>query len=204
MITAPKLEYRESDHTFWVKGVRQVGVTECLTSVRMIDYSMVFPQLLDKAKHYGSNVHLACYMDDSGELDFEGLSIELLGYVLAWKKFRAGVGIASFEMKEEPICDPKLGLAGIPDRVAILANKQWAVIEIKTNQIPAFASVQTAFYELILGKPCKRFGVALKPTGKLSVREFTDRNDRHLALGALQIHQWKREHGIVPKETLRN
>ena len=197
MIAPPELEYREVEHSFWVKGIQQIGVTEILISVGIIDFTLVPSGPLEIAKRRGSNVNMACYMDDMSELDFDNMDPGLKGYVEAWRKFRADTGIVSFEMMEEPICLPSLGLAGIPDRVAVLTNKQWAVIEIKTNQVPAWAGHQLALYEIILGKPCKRFAVALKADGRPIVKPFTDRDDRSRALGALAIHQWKRENGKI-------
>jgi len=200
MITSPELEFREYDHSFSYKSQGLVSVTNVLTSVGMIDFSHVPEQLLDRAKSRGSNVHLACYLDDSNDLDFENMDPGLKGYVMAWRKFRADTGIVSFEFREKPIGNVKMGLAGIPDCVALLTNKQWAVIEIKTNTVPAFAGHQLALYEVLLDKPCKRFAVALKADGRPNVKEFKDRDDRGRALGAPAIHRWKVENGHLPKK----
>ncbi len=96
-------------------------------------------------------------------------------------------------VRETPIHDHILGIAGTPDSVF----EPKTIIDIKTYPPDEVTGVQLSGYARIRFGPQprvdapRRWGVQLKPNGKYSLTEFNDRGDEAVFMAALTIARFK-------------
>ena len=82
------------------------------------------------------------------------------------------------------------GFAGKPDLIGPLAGRE-SVVDTKSGAAGPAAHLQTAAYEILHGKPLKRYALQLKQDGKYRLIEHKDRKDREIFLAALAVYQWQ-------------
>lgn len=189
------LSFDEARHAYSLDGEELIGVTTALQVAGLVDYSAVDPKLLAYRATQGKLAHLACELDDLGDLDDTRVDPALVGYLAAWRRFRAESGFAP-DRVEHRVHHLVYRYAGTLDRTGPLRGRR-ALVDIKTSVAPQpWWGAQLAAYEMCLDDgPYDRFAVRLANDGTYRLDEFRDPNDRKLWLAALVIAQWRRLHG---------
>jgi hypothetical protein len=179
-------------------GLVRPGVTSSLTAQGVFDFSMVPPDVLERARLRGKNVHRWCAEYDwCGFIDETWIAVDEMGYFQAWLNFRRDIKPIILAVEQ-----PMLGLiggievGGTPDVVAWIGTTRY-VIDRKccASRHPGWA-LQTADYEmLITGR--KRLGymgrmsVQLMPTGKYAITLYgEDESDAAAAAAAVVLTEW--------------
>ena len=197
----PVFTFDEASHTYALDGVRLPSVTQLLEPIKP-DFSMVPRDVLEAKRALGVAVHLACEIDDQGELDDESTDPGVMAYVAGWRKFRADTG-AAIVMNEQRLYHPGLRYAGTIDRLAYLRQRSdqqsttW-LLDLKTSADPEpVHGVQLAGYrELLAGNGnivdhLKRGTVHLRDDGTYKLHEFKNPSDEAAFRACLAIHSWK-------------
>jgi hypothetical protein len=166
------------------------------------DLSAIPRDVLERKRALGQAVHLACELDDLGELDEDGLDAELVPYLAAWRKFKAENRVRVIQ-NEQQLHHPSLMYAGTLDRLGWLeavAAENW-LLDIKTSAEPHAAyGVQLSGYKGLVeasGEPVadlRRGTVHLFGDGTFKLREYRDPNDDACFRALLSVHQWKEKH----------
>ena len=195
------LTFDARTHTYRYGGKVVPGVTSLLDELH--SFAGVPWEVLEAARHRGSDVHLACQLYDENDLDEDRLQARQLGvfgYLTGWKKFLHDCQ-PNWVAIEEPVFHEGQGYAGTPDRFGELVYKgrrlPMAQVDIKT----AVAShpiwgVQTAAYNEASGYRAPRFTCQLAPDGTYRLIEWTDPADWPIFLSLLNVHHWKAKHGL--------
>lgn len=185
-------------HTYWHGKTRLLGVSEIIAAAGLKSFDGIAPEVLEKARQRGIDVHAACRYLIEGDLDWATVSTEVEPYVRAWERFRLDVGTAGFEIveNETPVYCPDFGAAGTPDLVFRI-NGGEGILDLKTYQPDAVTGVQTAGYAEIKygGRPpanLRRWGLWLKDNGKYSLTEYKAATDSTIFYSALAIANFKR------------
>ena len=171
------------------------NVTSILEPLQLYDFEdnpFITPEILEAARDFGTNVHLACHLFDMGELDEAALHPALVPYLDGWKAFLLETG-CTITHSEERVHNRRYGYAGTLDKRSILAKKRW-LIDIKSGVVPWTAGYQTAAYQeaLPLGeRPRQRMAVQLLPNGRYRIHEQKDAGDFQIFLSALNIYKAK-------------
>lgn len=215
----PAFTFDEASHTYRLDGQRLPSVTEILAPIKQ-DFAMVNREVLEAKRLLGTAVHLACELDDQGELDDDFTEPAVMAYVQAWRKFRADTG-AAIVMNEQRLYHPTLRFAGTLDRLAYLRMKgeeqpsTW-LLDIKTSADPHPSyGVQLAGYRMLLagqeeagplsvamGEAFRRIGldhikratVHLDVSGHYRFHQYQDHNDEATFMACLAIHRFKEKH----------
>jgi hypothetical protein len=153
----------------------------------------------------GTAVHLACELDDLGELDEDKLDEELWPYLEAWRSFRKSSGfVPDPDGIEQRRYHAWLFYAGTIDRVGRLRSGRKIVIDIKTGGKYPRYRLQLAAYVNLLSNPMDylRGSVTLDPDGSPSFDEYppltTQEGAEDLAIfrSVLNLYGFKKKYGI--------
>ena len=188
-------------HEYHLDGLRLPSVSEVIAPIRP-EFIGVSRDVLERKRELGTAVHLACELDDLGDLDEPSLDRVLIPYLEAWRRFRVESG-ARILRNEQQLAHPRLGYAGTLDREAeleLIGPGRW-VLDIKTSAdpIPSYG-VQMAGYDELLeaqdamapqAKPRRRATVHLRPDGSYRLHEFKNPNDIACFRALLSVHHWK-------------
>lgn len=197
LAAASLLTFDEARHEYRVGGVVVPSVTQILRPIRP-DFSAISPEVLERKRALGTAVHLACELDDDGELDDETLDDALQPYVAAWRKFKAEQRVEII-FNEKKLHHPRLMYAGTLDRVVEFPDGEMWLLDLKTSTDPHPSyGVQTAAYaelleanELMRGITPKRGTLHLDDDGRYRLRPNNNPNDVACFRALLSIHQWK-------------
>lgn len=188
--------FDEASHTYTLDGRVVPSVTQVIAPLH--DLSRVPHDVLERKRALGVAVHLACELDDEGELDDDATDAVVMGYVNGWRAFRRDVG-ATVLMNERRLAHRGLGFAGTLDRVVLTREGLVFLVDIKTavRMSPAYG-VQLAGYMLLLEAegvplpaPVERKGLQLSPDGAYRLVPYINPNDRPAFCGLLAVHHWK-------------
>lgn len=190
----PEFRFDETDHSYYFRGRRLIGVSEAIGAAGLKSFSRVDPEVLEHARQRGIAVHSACQDLDEGVLDWGAVSDEAEPYVRAWEKFKTDTGIVFTEI-EKPLYHATYEIAGRPDRIVQL-NGLRGVVDIKTYKGDAVTGVQLAAYSLLrfgpqTYDPPQRWAVWLKSDGKYVMDRFEDRGDEAVFMACLTIAKFK-------------
>jgi hypothetical protein len=190
-----QLDFDSEKHVYSLGGRVLPSVTEILRPLE--DFSRIPAEVLEAARDFGHNVHLACHLDDQEALEWDSLDPALVPYVLAWRKFLADTG-AVVIASEHPLAHPTLGYAGTPDRV-LAWGKRTVLPDIKsTTVVPRTVGPQTAGYTKLYqanhgGREPERYCIQLKPDGTYSSHRRPESTDWSVFLSCLNIWRFKNE-----------
>jgi len=160
------------------------SVTAILSDMGFIDKSF----FTDYGCTRGKFVHLACELEDRGELDEETLDSALLPYLKAWRSFKRDTGFI-IDAIEKPVCSLVYNFAGTLDRTGML-NGAPAILDIKSGAVSPWTALQLSAYEIAENKRLKRFAVQLMETGKYKLHTYTNPQDRQIFLSAVSCWHW--------------
>jgi len=185
------LTFSESNHEYRLDGIKLPSVTQVLQGAGLSDFSKVNPELLERAKKFGTSTHLACQLYDENRLDIKSLDIALEPRLESWILFKRDFGITKFTEIEKQVYSLKYQYAGCLDRL-------WedALIEIKTcTTIPKTTGLQLSGYqgayeEMYKVKIKRRICVQLLD-GTYKMEEYKEKSDRTVFLSCLNLHNWR-------------
>ena len=144
----------------------------------------------------GHAVHAACQFDDEDDLDEDSVGSEIMGYVYAWRIYKAETGLEILE-NEQPLYHPTMMYAGCIDRV-IVRNGQKAILDIKSGvrfshhalQLEGYAQAYEAAHGLELESP--HVAVYLAKDGTWKEELWSDRANLGPVWNAAYLtYNWK-------------
>ena len=196
----PELTLEESGHVYRADGVIVPSVTQVLSDVGIIDYSMIPAGDRERYLQRGEDVHVATHYDDEGDLDDSALQEDLSGYLLAWRKFRVDTGFTP-DLIEHRGFHEKYRYAGTLDRTGDWKGRK-ILLDMKTGKAAPFVRIQLAAYAGFFEHPGSfhRVSVELHGDGTYQLQEFrcSDyRQDFSVFVAALLVYRWKERHGLT-------
>ncbi len=200
------LEFNEERHEYTLDDKRLPSVTQVLNPWSQL--AGVPDHLLEPYRQRGHDVHLATQLDDEGDLDEDSVP-ELMGYVRAWRKFRADFEFETHYI-ELRVYHPMLLYAGTLDRYGAVTMtvgrkrvKVPLLLDIKSGVGDRTHGPQTAAYLAALATRhhgadvARRACVYLADDGTYKTEFFGDyQEDFGLFVAALTIMRWKEKHGV--------
>jgi len=195
------LTFDDPSHTYRWNGRVVPGVTSILNPIS--GYDSVPLSILNRASDIGKAVHLACQMDDEGDLDEAQLDPFLAPYLDAWRQFSVDHQCV-WDTIEEADYSEQFGFAGTPDRTGLVLDDE-SVVDIKTTAEPMpGVGPQLAAYEHLKFKTTnkrKRFAVYLKKDGTYLLKQYKDTSDFSLFASLLTLRAWCAKHDVTPSWT---
>jgi hypothetical protein len=196
-----ELRFDPLEHRYFLSQRELPSVSRILDVGFPVD---VPESLLIASRIRGTAVHLACELDDLGELNQDKLDEELWPYLEAWRLFRRQSGFRHYQHPlgiERRLHHPYLLYAGTLDRVGWLSGRPF-LIDIKTGGKYARYRVQLAAYANLLENPIdyRRGVVTLDPDGSFSFDEFsreTFPEDLAVFRSCLNIHNFKLKYKMI-------
>jgi hypothetical protein len=192
------LVFNPENHEYRLNGVVVPSVTQICDE--LVDFSWVRPDALAAAQHRGTAVHLACELDDKGDLVEESVHEKIRPYLEAYRKFRNVTGFQPHVIERQVHHDGQM-YAGTLDRVGMMKEDR-VLIDIKTSESASPSwGLQTAAYmeayelETMEGID-RRYALQLKRDGSYSLVPHTDQMDWPVFLSALNLYKWRMKHGI--------
>jgi len=192
------LTFNEETHTYKLNGVELPSVTQIITSIGLVDYSMVNKDLLDYKADIGRKIHKTIELYDNKELDNSELHPLLRNYLEQWRKFKKDFRLHTIE-SEIRMFHPAYKYAGTIDKLGRI-DDYYVILDIKSGGISPSHSIQTSAYKEMLEKNTqikikKRFAVYLTEEN-YTVVEHKD-NDLGVFLAALSIYNWKKKNKLI-------
>jgi len=157
VVPSEELRFVEDIHVYTWRGVILPSVTGILKDVGIIDTAWYN----EAARLRGSYVHLACALEDRGNLDWSTLDPVLVPYVEAWVRFKRESGFVP-EIIETPMLNESYLYAGTPDVI---------------GEMPGVAAVRGA--------------VELRKNGTYRLTTYNDTSDTETWLAALAVYNYK-------------
>lgn len=187
------IHFEPEAHAYWLNGQPVPSVTQVLDPLE--DFSCVDADLLERARLFGSAVHQATELYDTGELDWATLDPHLAPYLNGYIRFLGETGVKPLH------CELRVGslrwrYAGTLDRIYQMARAV-VLCDIKSGAVPRTVGPQTAAYENAVNeshgiKVKHRYCLQLKPDDYRlipckGVQDFT------VFTSALNIHNFIQE-----------
>jgi hypothetical protein len=165
-------------------------VTDILKDAGLIDTTFFTEWSRDR----GKAVHLACELSDKGMLNETDLDPAVAPRLEMYRKFLKEVKPEILGI-EEYVEYPK-AYCGTLDRRMVI-NGFPGVLDIKNGNPAPWHALQVMLYSLCL-KPCpmKRWGLYLLDY-RYKLVEFTNSEDKRVALSAVYLAAWKGRNGYV-------
>ena len=184
------LSFEEATHTYRLGGRIVPSVTQILRPLESFEGIPV--AILDAARDFGVNCHLACHLDNIGQLDEDSLDPALAPYLAAWRAFKTETGFA-VTGSEARLFNKLHGYAGTADAIGALYDRL-TVIDIKSGIVPSTVGCQLAAYqgaaESMGLKIRRRLCVQLAGDGRYKLLEQKDPADWNLFLSAKNLFHW--------------
>ena len=146
-------------------------VSEILRSCGLTDLTWCTQEALDR----GRAVHLACELDDKGDLDESSVDPVVMPYLVGWRKFRKELEPQILSVEEE-VEHPHYGYKGRLDRRIILGARE-GIGDLKSGPPQDHHALQIALYAMCFDRPLARWGIYLSDEGKYKLIEYADRKD---------------------------
>lgn len=184
------VQFDKETHTYTDEFGVVPSVTQVLKLAGLIDGQW----FTKHARIRGEYIHAATELIDTGELDEDALDPALRPYCDAWRRFLtdSACGIIAIE---ERVYDPIYRYAGTLDR-RVRINGVESLIDIKGGTPCAWHALQLAGYAHAIGRPVRRFGVYLKPSGSYTLSQYDGSTDEQAFLAAVTLAGWKHRHGV--------
>lgn len=190
------LTFDEATHTYRYNGVIVPGVTTILSP--LTDFSRVPPYILRAAADFGTAVHLACELDDLGDLDEGVLDPALVPYLAAWRKFSADHDV-KWDLIEHQVHHKTMNYAGTLDRLGLVDGLS-TVLDIKSSAqlYPSVGPQLSAYQQASDRATVQRMAVQLKGDGTYVAKTYTDPTDWPVFASLLTLRTWCARHEITP------
>jgi hypothetical protein len=173
----PQLTFDPAAHRYYLDGVRLPNVTAVLQDAGLIDYGFLSDEDRAHSMERGRAVHQATHDDDNHNLIEDSVSVEALGYLQAWRKFRRDFGFVP-RLIEHRVCNLEYDYAGTLDRVGSIRDGTEIILDLKTGCAPDAVRYQLAAYTACLPHPrtLLRRCVELHADGSYRVIPFETRD----------------------------
>lgn len=158
----------------------------------------------------GQAVHRLCtdYIIP-GRWSPKGTSEALIPYGKAFQDFLRETGFRPMFI-EQTVCSETYGLAGRLDMFGIAEDGSYWLPDIKSGEPQPAWKLQTALYEFMAhdsnllnhkhANYTKRVALRLQPDGRYRMQFSEDPKDLTLALGAVNLYNWRKNNGLIRKE----
>lgn len=189
----PALTFDEPTHTYRVGGSLVPGVTQVLAPLARL--AGIPDDVLEAKRRLGSQVHLACQLDDEDDLVEDSVPEAARGYLQAYRLFRRETGVVVVR-NECRVYEPVLGYAGQLDRVLRIGAVQW-LVDLKTSiATPLSAGPQTAAYLRALNDPAvtHRAALRLRADGTYRFDPLSGTDDASVFVACLTLHRFQEKH----------
>lgn len=181
------LTFDIESHTYRYAGKIVPGVTRVLEPLQMLQG--VPWAVLEAARDFGTNVHLACHLWNQGELDVATLDPFLIPYLKGWIAFVQETGFV-VTASEQRLFNRSLQYAGTADVLGEWQRTSW-VADIKSGIVPDTVGLQTAAYQQAADpRPRRRLCVQLLGDGDYKLHEQRDLSDFHNFISALNVYKF--------------
>src|SRR3990167_10701733 len=192
-------------HLYTFNGVAVPCVSEILQAAGLVDMSNVPAERLAAAQRFGTAAHLALELSDKETLDESSLDPALTPYLTGWKIFRQEYNL-SFTAIETQLYSSLYRFAGTIDRIGHWRiDDSLLIIDIKSGVDNPAIKIQLAAYELLVKEALKikgkvkRLAVYLNGKGTYSIKEYKDKNDMNIFIGALSVYNWRKKYNLLDK-----
>lgn len=194
------LTFTEETHTYEQDGEVIPSVTQVLELSGIVDVSGIPLVNLQKAADRGTNVHLACQYLDEDDLVLESIDPQVLGYVVAYQKFREEYNFRAVHIEHRMVGEVDGMRYGMTlDRIGVLDAPKVPLegeilLDLKTSSKPSAAwPIQTAAYKLGYGNDGFARGVVhLKKDGTFTfLIHDQDETDSKVWSAALTLAYWR-------------
>lgn len=195
------LAFHEEGHEYRWAGTRVPSVTQAMESCRLIDYSMIRPEVMESARQQGKAVHRMVELHCRGDLGT--LPAWLTGYSRAWFRFVEESGFELWQ-SEYRMYHERYGYAGTSDLIGLptkFRDPSPAVLDLKRSFAGGAAiGIQLSAYRETWNHEFRkerdlqvrrRYGLRLDENGSYKCHPFEDDSDFGVFLACLQIHRWK-------------
>jgi hypothetical protein len=186
--------FEPEKHEYAIDGVRVPSVTQVLKDC--YDFSRVAPDVLQAKAELGTAVHLACELDDAGDLVEESVHAQVRPYLDAYRLFKQHK-CTHVVATEQIVHHPLHRYAGKLDLITEFDGARWLVDWKTPLSINPAVGLQTAAYVNALPKgwlgydgPYKRAALQLKNDGTYKLHEFAEPNDWPVFLAKLTSYRW--------------
>ncbi len=190
-----RLTFDAEKHEYRYAGRRVPSVTQILTGAGLIDKTW----FTEAAAWRGSVVHRCCELDCKGTLVEATVDPAAAGYLVAWRDWKRKTGFTS-KLIEERKYNQAFGYCGTPDRVGVLPDGTYAVVDLKTGAPMKWHALQLAAYAKFDQSAVRwrRFTVCLNYDTTYSTEEYyvADLSTDWAAFQcAVQLNNWRLRNG---------
>lgn len=186
-------------HEYRWNGAVVPSVTQILTP--LTDLSFVDPDVLRRAQDFGTAVHYACELHDTGRLDEDALDPELAPYLNGWRRFYAEHACV-WDLVESRVYHPTLRYAGTLDRRGNVDGHP-SIVDIKsgTSLYPSVGPQLAAYTHASSPTPAayRRYAVRLFPDG-YELKQYTSALDWPAFASLITLRNFCGQHRITMKE----
>jgi len=182
-------------HVYRYEGRIVPSVTQVLSLAGIDELANVPRRCLARAAELGTAVHQACEFLDQDDLDLDSLDPEIVGYVLAWQRFKQEHDFAPVVIERRGIAVGDRNYGFCLDRIGVIGEHE-LLVEIKTGTkpMPSWA-IQTAAYAEAEEFDGARLTVHVAADGSYNLIPHPDPNDFKVWHHALEVAWWKLQHG---------
>lgn len=187
----PDLTFNPELHEYRIDGHVVPSVTQILSEAGLVDDRWY----TEESQFRGRFVHLMTALDDQCELNEEMVHDEYLGYLKAWRRFKADTKCEILSI-EERVCNSTYRYAGTTDR-RLTWNGPLYIADIKTGAPAWWHKIQTAGYWICDGiDAASRCTIYLNCDGTWKARiQDAHAYDTDVFRAALTIANAKRNEG---------
>ncbi len=196
MSSTEQLTLDHAAHVYRIGDRVVPSVTQILDQLQLL--RGIPREQLEAAARFGTNVHLACHLSDTGELDEEALDPALVPYVADWRAFVDATGFV-VTSSEQPVLHEKLGYAGTPDKLGAWKNATW-LIDIKSGAVPFTVGMQTVAYQRAIIPTPRRRGVVQLTGAGYKFKELKNPADWSNFLSTLNVYHILNKAGKLDAE----
>ena len=185
-----------ASHRYFLNGRRVVGINEALT------LSGLKPDLgglrgrharnVEYAGDRGVAVHAMCALDDTGQAELYEMDPNLLGYLEAWRSFKAEYRYVP-DFTETPLVHHTYVFGGTPDSAGYSGKLGvYCVVERKSRALEPWDELQVAGQAILLADvyrkaPQAKLLVQLRDDERYTVEECRRREARGIFLAAVTV-----------------
>lgn len=193
-------------HRYTVDGRELPSVTQVLEDVGIVDYSRIPRDTREAAMARGTRVHIATAFDDEftfgfnpAPLDESTVSDEDMGYVEAWRRFRAEKRFRA-DLIEHRSYHPQYWYAGTLDRTGVFESSPHfrVCVDLKSGTAEPWVQIQTAAYSAFFDHPRTYLRMCVELHSDATYRVYTFhakdwQRDFNRFLWALETFRTKRD-----------
>jgi hypothetical protein len=184
-------------HIYQRDGIVVPSVTQVLALAGIDDVSGIPLHNLERAAAVGTAVHQACEFLDQDELDIESVGPLIVGYVLAYQRFKEEHEFFPLTIEQRGIAESgALAYGYCLDRTGIIEGTP-VLLDIKTasKRSPAWAIQTAAYADAINLNSARRLVIHANKSGAYDLIPYTDAKDFDVWYSALHAAHWKLAHG---------